>query len=109
MIADPKKTETEDYSCIMMQPYMSETYTLQTGRSVLTFSNFDQVEFLFFKMLVLSELMNMPPNYSQSLMHKDPIEMYRRAKAQDDSMLFHQFQDWIKKDLRTSLEQVEQE
>lgn len=103
----PKATETDDYSCFMMQPYMSDT--VRTGRSGISLSNLDQAEFLFFKMLVLSELMNMPPNQSQNLMHKDPIEMYRRAKAENKRILFHQFLEWIREDFKTSLHQIEQE
>lgn len=82
-------TESDEFTCFMMQPYFAESQ--RTNRSVISLQNFDQAEFLFFKMLVLSELMNMPQHLSNSLMNKEPMEMYRRAKNDAIGRIFFKF------------------
>lgn len=90
---------------IAMQPFNQETQL--TGRSVLSIQNLDQAEFLFFKMLVLSELLNMPNSLSNSLMHKEPTEMYKRAKNENKGILFYKFQEWIRMDFKNTLDKMQ--
>lgn len=80
-------TESDEFTCFMMQPYFAESH--RTNRSILSLHNFDQAEFLFFKMLVLSELLQMPNALSNQLMFKDPSEMFRRAKQEKKALIFY--------------------
>ena len=49
----------------------------------------------FFKLIVLSELVNEPDFIQQTLLlDKDPVEMYQRAKFRD-KIPFYRYYEWI--------------
>ena len=87
-----------------MQPYfVCESKPDESRKSSKFIKNYDEAEFIFFKMLVLSELINMPHSLSELLMAKEPTEMYRRAQK-EKYLLFYKFQEWIRNDLKKTLE-----
>jgi hypothetical protein len=55
----------------------------------------------FFKLLVLSEMMNMPQFMIDSLIQKDIHEMYKRVKV--DKIMFNNFHEWISHDIKRSM------
>lgn len=57
-------------------------------------------------MLVLQEMLNMPPVQSCKLMNKDATEMYDRAHRENSKMKFNEYYAWILKDIQRALKQA---
>lgn len=55
-------------------------------------------------MLVLAELLNMPPFLSEKLLEYDSNEMFYRARSEYEDLKFNQFQEWIAHDLYKALQ-----
>ena len=53
--------------------------------------DFDDIEYQFFKMLILAELLNMPTFLSEKLLLKESEEMWIRANTEFKQLRFNQY------------------
>ena len=58
-------------------------------------------------MLVLAEIINMPPILSEKIVELDPHEMFMRSKIEHSKLEFNQYQEWISHDLHRQLKSLD--
>jgi hypothetical protein len=77
-----------------------------SSASVLTTPATMQGEKQFFKLLVLSQVLNMPDFMTECLLSVSPDQMFRQAKLAD-GLEFHQFHEWIESHMKRVLYNVD--
>lgn len=83
-------------------------FTALRQQPVSSMGEKEDIEFQFFKMLILAELLNLPSFLSEKLLLKDSEEMWTRAHFEFKKLQFNQYQEWIIYDFNKALQIEEQ-